>query len=175
MNDLVQETDVMRHYLKCELGKSLRDWQQSEDFVRSFNETIERLCDDDTNRLALMLSRDYRRNPLANRWGKHLNWRINVVPSSQLLMSEINQKVRPTLLSCGYRLAEFVQHMRGKGAADSNLAEFRDDSRRIWYRQIIGEQAGNMTQILDGSHRAVILALRGDSELSCYVATGRVP
>jgi hypothetical protein len=157
--------------LKCELGKVAREWTQTEDFVKTFDQTIDKLDDKDAYRLAVTLSCHYRMNPLCHRWGNRFQWRLREIPLSQLLLSEINDKVRPTLMKCRYNLAEFVQYLKDSGTKDNNLREFRDEARRIWHSRIISEDIlSGKIQILDGSHRAVILAMRGNAEILCYVA-----
>jgi hypothetical protein len=169
----VYEIDVERYYLKCELGKVTREWTQTESTVRTFDQAIDDLDETDASRLAVALSCHYRMNPFCHRLGKHLDWRFREVPISQLLMSEINEKVRPSLVRCHYNLAKFVQLLKDSDTSDENLIEFRDDARKIWRSSVIAEQRNGMVQILDGSHRAAILALRGNSEISCYI--GHVP
>jgi hypothetical protein len=169
-NTSIQVTEVMRYYLKCELGKVMREWEQTEQFVKSFDLAIETLDNSETIRLATVLAHHYRRNALPELWRRNPNWELRTIRSSQLLMSDINDNVKPTLLECGYNLSRFAQHLKGKGANDANLAQFRDKSGRVWHPSIIGEERpDSMIQIYDGSHRAVILASRGQTELSCYV------
>jgi hypothetical protein len=164
---IILTTDVMRYYVKCELGKVVRDWEQTQQFVKSFDLAIDALDRDEMSRLAVALSYYYRRNALCTLWSKYSEWQLRTIPSSHLLMSGINPSVNPTLEK--FNLAKFVQYLKGEGANDINLAEFRE-SHKIWYPSIIGEESGTMTQIFDGSHRAVSLVSKGQ-ELSCYVPT----
>jgi hypothetical protein len=85
------------------------------------------------------------------------------------LISHINSDVDPFLERCGFNLAKFAEFVRSNGANEKKLDEFRDDARRIWRTRVITEHSMESIQILDGSHRAAILALRGKLEISCYV------
>jgi ParB-like chromosome segregation protein Spo0J len=62
--------------------------------------------------------------------------------------------------------------MKGDGAKEEALTELRNDGRPIIHTKIIAEddQHGKF-QIYDGSHRAVVLGIRGSSEIECYVAS----
>jgi len=168
MTNVVHTPDVMRYYVKCELGKVVRDWEQTEQFVKSFDSAIDALGHDEMTRLALALSYHYRRNALCTLWSKYSEWQLQTIPTSQLLMSGINDTVNPTLAKFGFNLAKFVQYLKGEGANDMNLREFRE-SRKVWYPSIIGEDTGRIIQIFDGSHRAVTLVSSGQGALSCYV------
>ena len=85
-------------------------------------------------------------------------------------MSHINREIDPFLERCGFNLERFVKFLKSEGVKQQRLTqEFPDDGRQIWHSRIIGEPLLDEIQILDGSHRAVILALRSDNDISCYV------
>ncbi|MGA3406817.1 MAG: hypothetical protein ABSD49_13880 [Candidatus Bathyarchaeia archaeon] len=50
-----------------------------------------------------------------------------------------------------------------------DIERVRDDGRKIVHTKIIIEDQRDKFQILDGSHRAVVLGIRGSSEIPCYL------
>jgi len=60
-----------------------------------------------------------------------------------------------------------------EGREDPSLREFHDDGRKIRYSAVIGIKEASSVQILDGSHRAVVLTTRGNSEMEGYVGYAR--
>lgn len=165
------EIEVVRYYLKCEVGKlALVDWQPK-DFVERVDQAVDRLCEEDASRLAKVLACYYRNNPLCSRLGNHISkWRIQEIPCNQIRLSQIKTDIDPFLDRFGFNLERFVQFMKAEGAKEERLMkEFPVDSRELWHSRIICEPYLNQIQILDGSHRAVILALKGNSKISCYV------
>ncbi|MGA3298111.1 MAG: ParB N-terminal domain-containing protein [Candidatus Bathyarchaeia archaeon] len=163
------ETEVVKYFLQCEIGKIAEVWKQQEDFVNTLNQTINNMIASEAVSLAVALSGCYRNNPLCQKLRKGLDWSQQNVSCEQLFISQIKPEIDVFLRKYDFNLAKFAQYMKSDGINEERLSEFRDDQRRIWHPTIITEDTGFRIQILDGSHRAVILALRGASEIPCYV------
>ncbi len=167
-NITVDRIDVAKYYLKCEIGKVARIDYQTEHFAKAFDKAIDILDQNEATRLAAVLSCHYRKNPLCERL-ESLIWKLENVSCNKLLMSRINSDVNPFLEQCGFNLAKFTEIIRSNVANEEKLKEFRDDGRTIWHTRVITERFMDSVQILDGSHRAAILAFRGSSEIASYV------
>lgn len=165
----IKELEVIRHYLKCEIGKITNDWTQTDEFVKILGQSIDSLNEEDATRLSIALSYYYRGNALCTLLQKEFKWHLTDICCSQLLMSGINPEVDRYTEEYGRNLAMFIQYMKGDGAKVDALKEFRNDGRKIIHTRIIVEDQRGKFQIIDGSHRAVALGIRGSSEISCYI------
>jgi hypothetical protein len=165
------ELEVIRHYLKCEIGKIANDWAQTDDCIKILDQSIESLSEEDATRLCVALSYYYRGNALCTLLQKGRNWHLHAIRCSQLFMSGINPEVNPYLEKYSFNLADFVEYMKADGAKEERLKEFRDDGRKIMHTEIVVEDQDGKMQIIDGSHRAVVLGIRGNNEISCFVCS----
>lgn len=76
-----EESEVLRYYLKCELGKCFEIWKQPEDFVNLFERGIDGFPDEFAIKLMRFLSGpEYRNNGLYYYLGREqYQWEIEKV------------------------------------------------------------------------------------------------
>jgi len=169
------EIEVVRYYIKCEIGKVVRIWEQEEGFVQTYNNAIDKFPQDEAFRLMRALTGpEYRKNPLYEHLGKNeYSWKREGVTCHLLRLPEINDRVNPILERCGFNLARLVEYLGGERTMQPRLSEFRDTGRKVWHSSLIAIRCETAVQILDGAHRAVILASRGAPQIQCYVGYRR--
>lgn len=166
------ESEVVRYYLKCELGKCFKIWKQPDDFVYLFERGIGRFPDENAVKLMRFLSGpECRNNGLYHYLGRgQYRWEIEKVDIEMMYLPPINVKVDAIIDKFNRNLAMFVDFLREGGGKHKNLCEFRDDGRKIHQQRVISLRVGDRINIIDGAHRAVILALRGATCIETYLA-----
>ena len=166
------EGEVVRYYLKCELGKCFEIWKQQEDFVHLFERGIDGFSDEIAVKLMRFLSGpEYRNNGLYYYLGAgQCQWKIEKVDIGMMYLPLINDRVNVIIDIFNRNLAKFVKFLEKEGNKHGKLLEFRDDGRKIHQQRVISLCVGNRINIIDGAHRAVILALRGATCIETYIA-----
>jgi len=168
----VDETEVVRYYLKSELGKVVQVWKQTKEFVKRFDNAIDELDLHESIRLMKALTgKEYRDNSLHEHLGRsEYRWKKENVPCDLLRLPEVNASVNHFLEKHNFNLHMFVQYLKNEGRTEPDLVkEFPDDGRKIWHAFMIATACPPTVQILDGAHRAVVLASRCHSKIGCYV------
>ena len=166
------ESEVVRYYLKCELGKCFEIWKQSDDFVHLFERGIDGFSDEIAVKLVRFLSGpEYRNNGLYYYLGRgQCRWKIEKVDIEMMYLPPINDRVNAIIDNFNRNLAKFIKFLKEDGYKNENLREFRDDGRKIHQQKVISLRVGNRINIIDGAHRAIILALRGATCIETYLA-----
>lgn len=166
------ESEVVRYYLKCELGKCFKIWKQPDDFVHLFERGIGRFSDEIAVKLMRFLSGPkYRNNGLYHYLGRgQCRWKIEKVDIEMMYLMPINDKVDGIINRFNRNLAMFVDFLREGCDKHESLLEFRDDGRKIHQQRVISLRVGDRINIIDGAHRAIILALRGATCIEAYLA-----
>jgi len=169
--DIVVELDaVARYYLKSERGKKEQVWLKSTQEQEDFDRGIDALPEDKVRREVEQLSME-RGNEIYRRLYKSpYSWAFEVLPASSLHLPQINEKVKPYLKKASWELAQFADLVKAY-SSEAALAEFRDDGRAVRHQNLLVLNENRMYRIIDGSHRAVTLCLRGTTGFGCYIGS----
>jgi len=92
------------------------------------------------------------------------------LPASALHLPRINRRVNPYLERAGWELARFANMVRTL-SAETALVEFKDDGRPVCEQNLLVLTEGGRDRVIDGSHRAGAMCLRGTTTFSCFVGS----
>lgn len=194
--DLVPETLPYRVYLRGELGK-LRGTGDATDFLAAVDESLLDRCElpkdvtglssrfhdqslvdafvaeltpDLAAELADRCSRDWRRNPVADKLARGRGWRFESVPVREVFVVRAERALYGLFARHGYRLWEIVQdpvllteHAYGDHVAGEDVA----------YPTLLALRGDGHYHVFDGVHRAVQLVRNGQTTLDLCV--GELP
>jgi hypothetical protein len=164
----VPQTELIRYYVKSESGKDQKIWESNEEEVRHFDERIDSMPDDEARSNFQRLS-EKRQNELRTRLDKY-SWHLARFSPSELHLPQINPTVEPYLQDTDRNLLSFASKVKGAPSC-SALGEFRDDGIRLCHERLIVMDESGRFRIMDGSHRAVVMCLRGREVIEGYLAS----
>jgi len=121
------ESEVLRYYLKCELGKCFEIWKQPEDFVNLFERRVDGFPDEFAIKLMRFLSGPkYRNNGLYYYLGREqCRWEIEKVDIEMMYLPPINDRVNAPIDIFSRNLAKFVKFLKEEDVnGEQNNANF---------------------------------------------------
>ena len=165
------QIEFIRYYLTCEIGKDREIWKRDENGAAELeievNSLTERRARDELIRLSTK-----RGNELRSRLDQNF-WYLVTLRSSELRLPLINNQVNPFLQRVSHNLEGFTSLMR-EYPDNGDLKEFRDEGRKIPHEKLIViQESSSDFRIMDGSHRAVVMCLRGKDHFDCFLTRSK--
>ena len=161
---LVEPDAVAKYYVKSELSKR--------DSPSDLEHCVDALSRDEL-RLEVQRLSEERKNEIYERlYGSPIAWAFYDLPASSLHLPKINQRVNPFLEQKDWELFKFANLVRSLPEEEA-LIEFKDNGKAIPFQNLLVLNEDYRYRIIDGSHRAVILCLRGSTTFQCYVGHSR--